>query len=113
MVNFYHRFNSDLLMYKVVRWFSEGGKTCYTGRNDTFKLYPEIGVLTALNIKKIDELKLSDSNMAKNFIEAHVAKLLMLIDILFGLYSSHVSAETYAYKKLHKYQLLISVATGL
>lgn len=43
-------------MYKIVRWFSHGGKTCYTGRNDTFKLYPEIGVLTAINIKKIDAL---------------------------------------------------------
>jgi hypothetical protein len=49
-VNFYHRFNADLLMYKLVRWFASGGRTCYTGRNDTFKLYPEIGCLTALNI---------------------------------------------------------------
>lgn len=45
-------------MYKIVRWFSNGAKTCYTGRNDTFKLYPEIGVLTSLNIRKIDALKL-------------------------------------------------------
>lgn len=87
-VNFYHRFNADLLMYKIVRWFGAGARTCYTGRNDTFKLYPEIGVLTALNIAKIDALKLEDVATEQHYIDSHVRKLILKIDVLFGLYNS-------------------------
>lgn len=102
-VNFYYRFSADLLIYKIVRWFSNGGKTCYTGGNDTFKLYPEIGVLTSLNIQKIDALELEDPGVTSHFIDAHIRKLLNKIDILFGLYNSEINSETEAYKKLHKF----------
>ena len=102
-VNFYNQFNSDLLMYKIVRWFSNGGKTCYTGRNDTFKMYPEIGVLTAINIKKLDALAFDEPTITDHFIDAHIRKLCMKIDVLFGLYNNEVTAETEAYKKLHKF----------
>lgn len=100
-------------MYKIVRWFSHGGKTCYTGKNDTFKLYPEIGVLTAINIKKIDELHFDEQSVTDYFIEAHIRKLLMKIDVFFGLYNHDVNAETEAYKKLHKFQLLNNIHRAL
>lgn len=90
-------------MYKIVRWFSNGGRTCYTGRNDTFKLYPEIGVLTAMNIRKIDKLMVDDETTANYFIHSHINKLLMKINVFFGLYNSDINAETEAYKKLHKF----------
>lgn len=107
--NFYHHFNSDLLIYKITRWFSHGGKTCYTGRQDTFKLYPEIGVLTALNIKKLDELFADNESIKAHFIEWHIRKLITKIEVMFTLYNHEVTAETEAYKKLHKFQLLINV----
>jgi len=58
-LNFYSSFNSDLLLYKITRWFSNGGKTCYTGTQDTFKLYPEIGVLTVMVFRKINDLNVN------------------------------------------------------
>jgi len=62
-------FNSDLLSYKIVRWFSNGGKTCYTGTQDTFKLYPEIGVLTCMVFRKIDDLSIAE-DVCVAYIEA-------------------------------------------
>lgn len=100
-------------MYKIVRWFSAGGKTCYTGRNDTFKLYPEIGVLTAANIRKIDVLFQEDEENAKHFIHSIINKLMLKINVFFGLYNSDINTETEAYKKLHKFQLLNNIQKAL
>lgn len=112
-INFYRHFSDDLLSYKILRWISNGGKTCYTGGNDTFKFYPEIGVLTALNIKKISDLIPNDEDNLNLFIEANIKKLLLKIDIMFGLYNCDINSETEAYKKLHKFQLLNNIAKAL
>ena len=111
-LNFYCGFNSDLLMYKIVRWFSTGGKTCYTGTQDTFKLYPEIGVLTALSIQKIMAISTSDE-LQEKFIQLQIKKLQSKIDVLFTLQNNQINAESEAYKKLHKFQLLNNIAKAL
>lgn len=46
------------MIYKLVSWIMNGAKIEYTGLYDTFHLYPEIGVLTALNMEKIDKMHL-------------------------------------------------------
>lgn len=111
-LNFYANFNSDLLSYKIVRWFSNGGKTCYTGTQDTFKLYPEIGVLTVMVFRKINDLNIHQE-VRNTYIESQIKKLTSQIDILFTLQKNQISAEGEAYKKLHKFQLLNNIAKAL
>jgi hypothetical protein len=100
-------------MYKIVRWFSAGGKTCYTGKDDTFKLYPEIGVLTAERIRKIDLLFVGEPLLAKQHVDNVIRQLSTKIDLFIGLYNSDVNVETVAYKKLHKFQLFNNISKAL
>jgi hypothetical protein len=54
-VMFYRYFNVDLLVYKLTSWFGNGARFCLSGPLcDTFKFYPEIAMLTANNILRID-----------------------------------------------------------
>jgi hypothetical protein len=112
ILNFYNNFNSDLLMYQIVRWFGEGGKYRCSGENNAFQLYPSIGQLAAISISKLRLLNL-DETVASYFINAHTNRLLLKIDMLFGIYCAHVTAESEAHKKLHKFCMLDSVAKAI
>lgn len=104
--NFYSQFAPDLLTYKMTSWFCNGAKSCYTGRYDTFKFYPEIGVLTSLNISRIDELLLDDVLGVTHYADQLILTMLATIDLFFMLYFCGFDFEMAAHKKLHKFQLL-------
>lgn len=55
------------MCYKLISWLMNGAKIDYTGRYDTFNYCPEIGILSALNIEKIDKMRLQDENLVDHF----------------------------------------------
>lgn len=98
VLNFYNNFDADLLTYQIVWWMGEGGKYRLCDQNSSFRLYPTIGQLTAISISKIRSQNMEEV-ISSYFIGAHISRLLLNIDMLFGLYSSQVS-EAEAHKKL-------------
>ena len=111
-INFYRQFAEDLLSFKILSWISDRGTACRVD-SAAFKFYAQIGILTALNIKKIDAQKLSDDNVTNHFTDALIKSLILKIDVLLGLYNSEGIAEMQAYKKLHKFQLLINIEEAI
>ena len=71
------------MVYKMTSWISNGAQCCYTARYDTFKYYPEIGVLTALNVSKIDALKLEDDWLVTHFAETSIRRMFTILDLFF------------------------------
>ena len=66
-INFYRQFAEDLLSFKILSWISDRGTACRVD-SAAFKFYAQIGILTALNIKKIDAQKLSDDNATNHLL---------------------------------------------
>lgn len=65
-----------------------------------------------LAIQKIMALT-APPELQSNYINLQIRKLLSKIDVLFTLQNNHINAETEAYKKLHKFQLLNNIAKAL
>ena len=105
-VNFYRYFASDLMVYKMTSWIGNGAKSCYTDRYDTFKYYPEIGVLTAINVSKVDALLLGDDWLVTHFAETFIRRMFTTLEIFFKLYFTEFATEVEANKKVHKFQLM-------
>ena len=102
----------DTLIFKLLEQFHKGGNSFNGLTSNIYKFYPEIGLLAALNISKIDALRL-DEPTTNHFIDAQIRKLMLGIDTVFSLYNYFINAEAEAFKKIHKFLLLINIQKGL
>jgi hypothetical protein len=69
-IRFYRYMNVDVFVYKLMCWFTNGARFSTDQENcDTFQYYPEVAMLTASNVMRIDAWSL-DEHTADGFIQA-------------------------------------------